>query len=136
MTITSHLVQQGVKWLGSIPYLKDSTSQLILYASGRDLIEDRERAGQVVIGPDAPREIALQASIAAKNGFVSEGGSRTVLLAGGLQTKSLALNGSSLKVVPDERLRDAGRVPDNAPATTRPLLMILSLRPLRWSDHP
>ena len=136
MTITSHLVQQGVKWLGSIPYLKDSTSQLILYASGRDLIEDRERAGQVIIGPDAPREIALQASIAAKNGFVSEGGSRTVLLAGGLQTKSLALNGSSLKVVPDERLRDAGRVPDNAPATTRPLLMVLSLRPLRWSDHP
>jgi hypothetical protein len=136
MTITSHLVQQGVKWIGSIPYLKDSTSQLILYASGRDLVEGQETAGQVVIGPNAPREIALQASITAKNGFVSEGGSKTILVAGGIQTKSIALNGSDLTVVPDDRLRDPSRIPDHAPATTRPLLAVLSLRPLRWSDTP
>jgi hypothetical protein len=136
MTITSHLVQQGVKWIGSIPYLKDSTSQLILYASGRDLVGDQEKAGQVIIDPHAPREIALQASIAAKNAFVSEGASKTVLLAGGVQSKSIALNGSVLKIVPDERLRDAGRIPENAPATTRSLIAVLSLRPLRWHDTP
>lgn len=136
LTITSHLVQQGVKWIGSIPYLKDSTSQLILYASGRDLVEDQAKAGRIVIAPDAPREIALQASITAKDAFVSEGGSKSVLVAGGVQTKSFALNGSALTVVPDERLRDSSRIPENAPATARPLLAVLSLRPLRWSDAP
>jgi len=136
MTITSHLVQQGVKWIGSIPYLKDSTSQLILYASGRDLVEDQAKTGKVFIDPHAPREIALQASIAAKSSFESEGASRTILLAGGVQTANLALNGSLLKVLPDERLRDPGRAPENAPATTRSLLAVLSLRPLRWRDTP
>ena len=136
VTISSHLIQQGVKWAGSIPYLKDSTSQLILYASGRDLLEDQARAGKIFIDPHAPREIALQASIAAKTAFVSEEASKTILLAGGIQTANIALNGSVLKVLPDERLRDPGRIPENAPAASRPLIAVLSLRPLQWHDVP
>ncbi len=133
--ISSPLIQQGVKWVGSIPYLKDSTSQLILYATGRDLVGDAARSGSVVLDPRAPRNIALQASIAAKSEFRSVGDPKNIVLAGGVQTASLALNGSTLQVLPDERLRTPGWAPDNAPATARPLLAVLSLKPLQWRDE-
>jgi hypothetical protein len=135
VTISSPLIQQGVKWVGSIPYLKDSTSQLILYATGRDLVGDETREGSVLIDPHTPREIAIQASIAAKTEFRSAGESKNILIAGGIQTAGIALNGSTLKVLPDERLQAPGWAPDNAPATARPLIAVLSLKPLQWRDE-
>jgi hypothetical protein len=135
ITISSPLIQQGVKWIGGIPYLKDSTSQLILYATGRDLVGDQARAGSVLLDPHAPGTIALQASISAKTEFRSNGNPRSIILAGGVQAANIALNGSTLKVLADERLGMPGWAPDNAPATARPLLAVLSLRPLQWRDE-
>jgi hypothetical protein len=135
VTIASSLVQQGVKWVDGIPYLKDSTSQLVLYASGRDLVEDAARAGSVILDPHAPRDVALQASIAARGEFRSEGPARTVTVAGGVQAGGIALNGTTLRVRPDERLREPEWAPDNAPAAARPLIGVLALKPLAWRDE-
>ena len=132
VTISSPLIQQGVKWVDGLPYLKDSTSQLVLYASGQDLVGGEKRAGNVIIDPHAPRDIALQASITAAAEFRSEGASRTVTVAGGVQAGGIALNGAMLRVRPDERLREPEWTPDNAPATARPLIAVLALKPLAW----
>ena len=133
--ISSPLIQQGVKWIGRIPYLKDSTSQLVLYATGRDLLGDEARAGSVVLDPHAGGTVAVQASIAAKGEFRVDGAPRTIAVAGGVQTANIALNGSTLQILPDDRLQRPGWAPDNAPATAKPLLAVLALKPLQWRDE-
>ena len=100
--------------------------------AGRDLVGDERRAGNVIIDPHAPRDIALQASITAAAEFRSEGAPRTVTVAGGVQAGGIALNGAALRVRPDERLREPEWTPDNAPATARPLIAVLALKPLAW----
>jgi len=134
VTLSSNLIHQGAKWLDGIPYLKDSTSQLIIYADGRDFVEGTERAGKIFIGPNSPQEIEIQAALAARNSIEVKGALKTVFLAGGLQAGDVALNGNTLKILPDERLLENKMIPQNSPATSRPLLLILSLRPLQWNE--
>ena len=134
ITLSSHLVHQGVKWLNGIPYLKDSTSELIVYANGRDFVEDTEKSGKILIDPNAPREICIQAALAAKNSLELGGSQKTLVLAGGLQAGSLALNENTLKILPDERLLDNKLIPQNSPLSKSARLWTLSLRPLEWNE--
>lgn len=135
VTLTSHLTQQGVKWLDGIPYLKDSTSQLMICAAGRDFIDGADKAGRILIDPNAPASIKVQASLTATDGVELGGGRKTLVLAGGMQIGGLTLNGNTLKILPDERFLENKLIPENAPTTSAPVLQVLALRPLRWNEY-
>jgi hypothetical protein len=135
VTIGSHLLHEGVKWMKDVPYLKDRTSQLVVYAGGRDLIDGSGRDGRIIIGPGAPEEAKIQASLTAADGFVVEGGSKSVVLSGGLQTSALSLGENRLKIAPDERLTADALPPAPGPAAAEPVLFILSIRPLAWTER-
>lgn len=135
VTLTSHLIQQGVKWLDGIPYLKDSTSQLMIYADGRDFIEGTEKNGKIFIDPGAPAEMKIQATLAARNSIEIQGARKTIAMTGGFQTGDLIMNGNALKIAPDERLLENRIQPQNGPVASRPMIFVLSLKPLSWHEH-
>ena len=120
--ISSHLVQEGVRWTDGIPYLRDSSARLSVWAGGELAVKAEGK------------DVHVQASLTAgKKAAISGAGGRLVL-AGGLQTGGLDLGGSRMVLVPDERDLSPGRLDADAPRTAVPLLFVLSLRPLRWSD--
>jgi len=134
VTITSHLIQEGVRWMDGLPYLKDSRSQLVLYASGRDFIDGTERSGKIKVGSKAPRDLQIQAAVAARGGFAVEKGAGDVVIAGSLQAGALEPGASKIRITPDERLLSGGAAAAASPRSTIPLLWIASLEPLQWFE--
>lgn len=136
ITITSHLVQEGVRWKDGLPYLRDSQSQLVIYANGQDFVDGTERSGKVKVGTNAPKDLQIQASIAARGGFSAESAAGDVTVAGSLQAGAVAAGPGKIKIAPDGRLSAEARagVPSFAPKTTMPVLYCLSLEPLRWTE--
>jgi len=135
VTIGSHLLHEGLNWMKDVPYLKGKQSQLVVYAGGRDLVDGSVLDGRIIIGPGAPRETKIQASLTAGDGFVVEGDSKTVVVSGGLQTSALSLGGNRLKIAPDERLTAGALPPAPGPAAAEPVLLILSVRPVNWTER-
>jgi len=134
VTLTSHLIQEGVRWSDGIPYLKDSRSQLVIHAGGRDFVEGTEKSGKIKVGRDAPRDLQIHASMSARGGFSVPEGSKELLLAGGLQTSSLDLGTSRLRIVPDERIYFGSGGTAESPRSAAPLLTVLSLEPRQWRE--
>jgi hypothetical protein len=135
VTIGSHLLHEGVKWVKDVPYLQNKQSQLVVYAGGRDLVDGSVRDGRIIVGSGAPAETKIQASLTAANGFSVEGDSKIVVLSGGLQTSALALGENRLKIAPDERVTADALAPAPGPAAAEPVLLILSVRPLSWKER-
>jgi len=133
--LSSSLIHQGLKWQNGIPYVKDQTSQLIVYSTGKDFWSDEDRDGKIIIDANAPQNLKIQATITAKDGFSIEGGRKTALLIGGLQTSDLKTNDNILKIAPDERFLSYGLKPQNSPVTAVPLLFILGLRAVQWNEY-
>jgi hypothetical protein len=135
VALSSSLIHQGLKWQNGIPYVKDQTSQLIVYSTGRDFWSDEDKEGEIIIDANAPQDMKIQATITARDGFSIEGGRKTALLIGGLQTSDLKTNDNILKIAPDERLLSHGLRPQNSPVTAVPLLFILGLRAVQWNEY-
>ncbi|MDH4198543.1 MAG: hypothetical protein OEW05_14105, partial [Candidatus Aminicenantes bacterium] len=91
VTISSHLVLQGVRWQDGVPYLDDSPTQLLIYAAGRDPIQGTPRDGAIIIDADAPPDLRLEASLAASGEFKVKGEGKTVEVAGGVQAGRVLL---------------------------------------------
>lgn len=135
ITISSHLIQQGVKWQEGIPYLKDSNSQLMLFATGKDFLDESEKEGQIVIDKNSPKEIKVQASLTASGkGFSIEGEGKTVHLLGSLQTSDYASNKNKLKLTFDERPLEENKHLENAPHTSKPVLYLSSFKIKEWKE--
>jgi hypothetical protein len=135
VTITSHLILQGVRWQDGVPYSKDSSAQLVIYSSGRDLVSGEALEGGIAIGEAAPPDLRIQASLtAASGGFAIEGTGKAVQLLGALHADGYAGNGNTLSIVRDERAA-AGEFPENAPLTAAPRLAITSLKVLSWKEY-
>ncbi|MBN2205771.1 MAG: hypothetical protein JW742_00060 [Candidatus Aminicenantes bacterium] len=132
--IASHLVRQGLRWQDGIPHLEDKSSQLIIYATGKDFAGGGDADGGIVIGEGAPRDLRIDASLtAAGAGIRLEGGGGEVRLAGGLQATEYQTEGRRLVVAPPNRGRGFS-FPEWAPLAERPLLRVLAFRPERWTE--
>jgi hypothetical protein len=135
VTISSHLVLEGVRWRDGIPYSKDSEAQLVIYAAGRDVVTGETTSGGVRVAGDAPADLRLQASVtAAAGGFRIEGATKSVELLGGLQADAYEGNGSRLTLYRDDR-SSAGAFPENSPLTARPQLAAYALKVLSWREY-
>lgn len=136
ITISSHLIHQGMKWIDKVPYLKDSKSQLNLFVTGKDLFGEAEREGKIVIDGDAPDELKIQASLTASGGgFSVEGEQKSVHILGSVQAAGLFLNKNAVNLTYDERLQDDDFHLQNAPQTTKPILFLSFFKPLRWKEY-
>jgi hypothetical protein len=135
VTISSHLVLEGVRWRDGIPYSKDTEAQLVIYAAGRDVVTGETTAGGITVAGGAPADLKLQASLtAAAGGFRIEGATKSVELLGALQTDAYEGNGSRLTLYRDDRSA-AGEFPRNAPLTARPQLAVYAVKVLSWREY-
>jgi hypothetical protein len=135
ISLSSHLILQGVRWQEGVPYIKESQSQLVIFSTGRDFLSQAEVEGGIAVDAGAPEELKLHASLTSGNaGFEIGGSGKTVEILGALHAAGYDGNGNSLRVAPDERLA-AGELGDNAPVTATPLLSVYSLKVLAWREH-
>jgi hypothetical protein len=135
VTIASHLVLEGVRWQNGIPYAKGSEAQLVIYASGRDIISGDAAAGGIAVAAGAPGDLKIQASLtAAGSGFAIEGAGKSVELLGALHAAAYAGNGSELTLYRDDRAAE-GAFPRNGPAAAEPQLAVYSLKALAWKEY-
>jgi len=125
ITLSSHLLHEGVTWEEGIPYAKNSTSQLNIFSSSG-----------IKIHEDSPDKIKLQASLtAAKNGFSIDGEDKDVSLMGNLHMPKYESNGNSLELFPDRRQLQQGELLQNAPVTANPVIALLSFKIIEWGDY-
>ena len=135
ITISSHLILQGVRWQDGVPYVKDSRAQLVIYSAGRDVVSGEIRDGGVAVAAEAPANLKLQASITAASGGFSIGGTgKNVEILGALHADGYSGNGNALAIARDERAM-AGEFPENAPLTAAPQLVFTSLKVLAWKEY-
>jgi len=134
ITLSSHLILQGVRWQDGVPYVKDSQAQLVIFSAGRDVVSGEELDGGIAVGEAAPSDLKLQASITAAGGFAIEGSGKDVQVLGALHANDYSGNGNTLAIVRDERAM-AGEFPENAPLTAAPQLAFFSLKVLVWKEY-
>ncbi len=135
ITLSSHLIHQGVKWIDEVPYVKDSNSQLIIFATGKDFLENTKREGKIIIDKNSPQEIKIQASLtAADKGFSIEGKGKTVHILGSLHASDYTSNENKLTFTFDERLLEESDLVQNAPKTARPVLCLSFFKPMEWKE--
>ena len=136
--ISSHLIQQGVRWMEGIPYVKGSNSGLVIFAAGKDFIDGSKREGGIIVDRNSPEEIKIQAFLTASDkGFSIEGKQKTVYILGSLQATNLSSNENSLKIKFDERLLE--KLEDNIlelslPQTTKPVVFLSFLKAFEWKE--
>lgn len=136
ITLSSHLIHQGVKWEKGVPYVKERNSQLNIFAAGKDFVGEEDRDGQIVIGDDSPQEIKIQASLTASNkGFIIEGERKTVHVLGSLHTTEYTANGNKLQISIDERIWEEDNALEYAPRTAKPVLLLSFLRVMEWKEN-
>ncbi len=135
VTLSSHLILQGVRWQDGVPYVKDSRAQLVIYSSGRDIVSGEAVEGGIAVGEEAPADLKLQASLtAAAGGFTIGGTGKEVQVLGALHANDYSGNGNTLAIARDERAL-AGEYPENAPLTATPQLAFFSLKVLAWKEY-
>ena len=135
ITLSSHLIHQGVKWLGEIPYVKYSKSQLNLFVTGQDFLEEGGKDGKIIISEDSPQDLKIQASLTAcGKGFSIEGRSQTVHILGSLQASDYESNDNALRLTFDERLAEMNELIQDAPQTIKPVLFLSHFMPLEWKE--
>jgi hypothetical protein len=136
ITLSSHLIHQGVDWQDGIPYIKDSDSQLHIFAAGQDFTGNGESAGHIVMSADAPENMKIQASLAASGeGITLEGRDKTVHLLGSLQTADYDSNGNELNINFDQRLTQNDEFLRNAPKSAQPVIHLSSFRIMEWREY-
>jgi hypothetical protein len=135
ITLSSHLIHQGVKWIDKVPYVKDRNSQLNIFVTGKDFQGNAEREGKIIIDKDSPQEIKIQASLtAADKGFSVEGKGKTVHIMGSLHASDYTSNGNKLNFTFDERLLEESDFVQNAPKTAKPVICFSFFKPLEWKE--
>ncbi len=134
--ISSHLMHEGVDWQDGVPYIKDSNSQLHIFAAGQDFEGKGDSAGHILISADSPEDMKIQASLTASGQGVSfEGNGKTAHLLGSLQTSDYESNNNELNIIFDERLIHNMEFLRSAPKTAQPVIHLFSLKILEWREY-
>ncbi len=135
ITITSHLVQQGLSWQEGIPYVKSEQSQLVIFSTGRDLWTEAAVEGGIVIAADAPQDLKVQAMLTAGGeGFELEGGDKTLQVFGSIQASDYLSQGSRLLRTPWGPSADSEES-DLGPKTALPVLFIARFGASEWKEY-
>jgi hypothetical protein len=137
ITLTSHLIYEGVRWLDGVPYIKDSDSQLIIHAAGQDFVDGEEKTGKINIDENSPEQLKIHASITASGeGIAVHGKDKEIQVLGSVQTSELSLNENDIDIKFDERyFHSSVDMFENVPRTEKPVLNIFFFRILDWREN-
>ncbi|HOI44495.1 MAG TPA: hypothetical protein PLX50_02645 [Candidatus Aminicenantes bacterium] len=133
--ITSHLIAQSLKWQNGVPYIKDGRTQLMIFASGKDFVENTEKAGEITIGADSPQNIKISGSLTGKKAVSILGKGKEAEILGSLHAGELFSAGNSLRITVDDRYSAGNLVPGNVPLSAVPMLYLASFRILEWREY-
>ncbi len=135
ITLSSHLIHQGVEWIDGVPYVKHSDSQLTAYSTGKDFLGNTQREGKISIDRNSPEELMIQASLTAPDkGFSIEGKNKTVHILGSLQASDYSSNGNTLEITFDERFTLEKNLTQNVIETAKPVLYLSSFKLQVWKE--
>jgi hypothetical protein len=136
ISITSHLVQQGLTWQEGIPYVKSEQSQVVIFSTGRDLWTETAIEGGIVAAAGAPQELKVQASLtAAGEGFIIEGQNRTLRVLGNIQTTDYSSSGNALSLIPWSPRLDSDNASLPAPQAAQPVVFIARFSASEWKEY-
>lgn len=136
ITLSSHLIHQGVKWIEGVPYIKDSNSQLNITSTGKDFVLNTAKEGKIAIDKDSPNDLKIQASLTAPDEGISiEGEGKTVHLLGSLHGSDYTNNRNLLKIMCDDRFMRLENLLQNAPVTSKPVLYLSFFRGEEWKEY-
>jgi len=136
VTISSHLISQGVRWQDGIPYVKDGGSQVIIYSTGKDFLERTTAEGGISIAEGAPDKLTLQASlVAGGTGFAVQGKGKDIEVLGGIQAVDYTSEGNTLRISPDRGLAEGLSIPGNAPLSTEPIVYVSFFKVREWKEY-
>lgn len=136
ITITSHLIQQGLSWQEGIPYLKSEQAQVVIFSTGRDLWTEAAIEGGVVIAADAPKELKVQAELTAGGeGFKVEGENKALRVLGSIQTTAFSSSGNQLSLTPWAPRFDSENTSLMAPQAAQPVLLITRFGASEWKEY-
>jgi len=123
--------------MDGVPYVKDSDSQLIIHAAGRDFLDGEEKAGEIIIDENSPEQLKVHASMTASgDGFTVLGQDKEVQLLGSIQASELALNENEISIKFDVRFfRSSENIFENMPLTEKPVLYISYFRTTDWREN-
>jgi len=135
ITLSSHLILQGVKWQKGVPYVKDSDSRLTIFSTGKDFWDNTTREGGIAVDESSPDEIQIHASLTASGkGFAIEGEGKKAQILGSLQATDYKAGNNSLNMIFDDRLQEKNNFPENTPLSTKPVLFISYFKALEWEE--
>jgi hypothetical protein len=136
IVLSSHLIHEGVDWQDGVPYVKNSNSQLQIFAAGQDFEGTGESAGKIVLSEDAPEDMKIQATLTASGqGIFVEGTEKTAHLLGSLQATDYESKGSELNITFNERLIHNEEFLRNSPKSALPVIHLVSLKILEWREY-
>jgi hypothetical protein len=136
VTISSHLLRQGMSWQEGIPYIKGQNSPLIIFPAGRNFFDGGETEGGIIISANAPQELKIQASLISPGRPVClDGHGKTVHLIGSVQAHDYVASENALRLYflrNDPGWQEAGSL---SPETIQPVLLVASFKILGWKDY-
>jgi len=136
ITITSHLIQQGLSWQEGIPYLKSEQSQLVIFSTGRDLWTEEAGEGGIVIAQGAPQDLKVQAALTAGGeGLRVEGENKDLRVLGSIQTTAYSSSGNQLSLTPWAPRFDSENASLMAPRAAQPVLLITRFGASEWKEY-
>jgi hypothetical protein len=135
ITVTSHLLQQGLSWQEGIPYVKDEQSQFVIFSTGRDLWTEAAIEGGLVVAAGAPQDLKVQAALTAGGeGLKIDGQEKTIRVLGSIQTTDYSASGNQLRLTPWTPRPGAEELAWG-PRTAQPVLFIARFGASRWREY-
>jgi hypothetical protein len=136
ITITSHLVQQGLSWQEGIPYVNSEQSQLVIFSTGRDLWTEAAIEGGIIIAAGAPPDLKVQAELTAGGeGLIVEGKNKTLRILGSIQTAAYSSSGSQLSLTHWAPRLDSEDAASLTPHAAQPVLFISRFGASEWKEY-
>jgi hypothetical protein len=136
ITLTSHLIQQGLSWQEGIPYLKSEQAQLVIFSTGRDLWTEKADEGGIVIAQGAPQDLKVQAELTAGGeGLKVEGENKALRVLGSIQTTAYSSSGNQLSLTPWTPRPDSENTSLLAPRAAQPVLLITRFGASEWKEY-
>ncbi|MBW1717000.1 MAG: hypothetical protein JRJ77_14470 [Deltaproteobacteria bacterium] len=136
ITISDHIIHEGVQWIESVPYVKDSQSQLNIFAGGNSLAGQEERTGGITIENNASEELKIQASLTTSKGeFSIIGENKTVSIFGSVHASEYSISQNELNITEDDRYLNNENLLKNSPLIKIPLLHLADLEIREWKEN-
>ncbi|MBD3412919.1 MAG: hypothetical protein GF421_00610 [Candidatus Aminicenantes bacterium] len=136
VTITDDLTHEGLEWIDSVPYVKDSHSQLHIFAGGNSIVREQNRTGGLFIENSSAKDIKIQASLTtSRGGFSIKGENKTANILGSVHASQYNTQQNQLNLYVDRRFLSGQDFTSNSPLTQNPICHLAQFKIIEWIEN-